>query len=71
MRFRVCQVIANILKELDEDMEIDDELWQALQTCLMARIRDKIAVVRAEAVKGLTRLQVQKHVDDIIFSVRF
>ena len=55
---RVCQVISNILKELDEDMEIEDELWQSLQSALLMRSRDKIANVRVEAAKGLTRLQV-------------
>lgn len=56
---RVCQVISNILKELDEDMEIEDELWQSLQSALLMRSRDKIANVRVEAAKGLTRLQVR------------
>ncbi len=58
VRMRVCQVISNILKELDEDMEIEDELWQSLQSALLMRSRDKIANVRVEAAKGLTRLQV-------------
>ncbi len=58
VRFRACQIISNILRDLDEDTEIDDGLWQALQSTLLMRIRDKIAVVRVEAVKALTRLQV-------------
>jgi condensin complex subunit 3 len=61
VRFRACQIINNILKDLDEDTEIDDELWQGLQAALLLRIRDKIALVRVEAVKALTRLQVVSH----------
>lgn len=58
VRFRVCQFMANILKDLEEDTEIEEELWQGLQAALLMRVKDKIAAVRVEAVRALTRLQV-------------
>jgi hypothetical protein len=57
VRFRACQLIAGVMSQLREDMELDDALWQALQDALLFRCRDKIAVVRAMAATAMVRLQ--------------
>ncbi len=58
IRYRVCQFIAGIMGELKEDMDINDELWEELQTVLLARTKDKIATVRGMAARAMVRLQV-------------
>jgi hypothetical protein len=60
VRFRVCQLLAGIMSELKEDMELDDETWDGLQSAVLARCRDKIAAVRAEAARAMVRLQVRQ-----------
>ncbi|KAJ1337279.1 condensin complex subunit 3 [Microdochium nivale] len=52
-RFRSTQLISHIINSLDA---IDDDLFQKLRQGLLKRIRDKEAMVRAQAVLGLGRL---------------
>lgn len=53
VRFRSTQLISHIINSLDA---IDDDVFQHLRRGLLKRIRDKEAMVRAQAVLGLGRL---------------
>lgn len=53
VRYRSTQLISHIVNSLDA---IDDDLFQKLRYGLLKRIRDKEAMVRAQAVLGLGRL---------------
>lgn len=53
VRYRSTQLIAHVVNSLDA---IDDELFQTLRRGLLARIHDKEAMVRSQAVLGLARL---------------
>ncbi|KIH92919.1 condensin complex subunit 3 [Sporothrix brasiliensis 5110] len=53
VRYRATQLISHIVNSLDA---IDDDLFQKLRSGLLRRIRDKEAMIRAQAVLGLGRL---------------
>lgn len=53
VRYRSTQLIAHVVNSLDA---IDDDLFQKLRYGLLKRIRDKEAMIRAQAVLGLGRL---------------
>lgn len=53
VRYRATQLISHVINSLDA---IDDDLFQKLRSGLLRRIRDKEAMVRAQAVLGLGRL---------------
>ncbi|RKF59134.1 Condensin complex subunit 3 [Erysiphe neolycopersici] len=53
VRYRSTQLISHIINSLNT---IDDDLFQRLQQGLQQRIYDKEAIVRAQAVLGLSRL---------------
>lgn len=53
VRYRSTQLVSHIVNSLDA---IDDDLFQKLRYGLLKRIRDKEAMVRAQAVLGLGRL---------------
>lgn len=53
VRYRATQLISHVINSLDA---IDDDLFQKLRSGLLKRIRDKEAMVRAQAVHGLGRL---------------
>ncbi|KAL2271857.1 hypothetical protein VTJ83DRAFT_1228 [Remersonia thermophila] len=53
VRYRSTQLLSHIVNSLDA---IDDDLFQKLRSGLLKRIRDKEAMVRAQAVLGLGRL---------------
>lgn len=53
VRYRATQLISHTINSLDA---IDDDLFQKLRQGLLRRIRDKEAMVRAQAVLGLGRL---------------
>ncbi|KAJ4385049.1 chromosome condensation complex Condensin, subunit G [Neurospora sp. IMI 360204] len=53
VRYRSTQLISHIINSLEA---IDDDLFQKLRSSLLRRIRDKEAMVRAQAVLGLGRL---------------
>ncbi|RDA92583.1 hypothetical protein CP533_0949 [Ophiocordyceps camponoti-saundersi (nom. inval.)] len=53
VRFRSTQLVSHIINSLDA---IDDDLFQKLRHGLLKRIRDKEAMVRAQAVLGLGRI---------------
>eukprot|EP00026_Physarum_polycephalum_P000606 Phypoly_transcript_00607.p1 GENE.Phypoly_transcript_00607~~Phypoly_transcript_00607.p1 ORF type:complete len:1416 (+),score=260.93 Phypoly_transcript_00607:45-4250(+) len=57
VRFRACQIIAETMSLLPEDIEIDDELWDDLCEKMVIRTKDKAAITRSYAVRALARLQ--------------
>merc|ERR1719233_1012713 len=57
VRWQICNLSGTILNELDEDQEIDDELWTDLQKRLLFRLKDKMPQVRQSAATALNRLQ--------------
>jgi len=60
-RMRAAQMISNILSVIPADGEfLQDELWDKLETRMFARLDDKVAGVRAQAVRALERLQDSK-----------
>jgi hypothetical protein len=56
VRYRACQLVAEILESLTEEMS--EELWDELKVALLKRLRDKIVPVRMQAARALSRLQV-------------
>ena len=56
VRFRVCQLVAAVFNNLDEDAEIDDDLWDDVVDAMVMRCKDKIVTVRVEAARCLRRL---------------
>jgi condensin complex subunit 3 len=59
VRYRACQLVAEILERLTE--EISEDLWDELKVALLARLRDKMVPVRMQAARALSRLQVRAH----------
>ena len=57
VRYRACQLVAEILERLTED--ISEDLWDELKVVLLARLRDKMVPVRMQAARALSRLQVR------------
>lgn len=66
VRFRACQTISCVFKELPEDSEIDDALWESLSEMLLPRLRDKCPNVRTWALRALRDLQDPCNADDPI-----
>jgi len=57
VRLQICNLTGTLLNELDEEQEIDDEVWMMLQKRLLFRLKDKIPQVRKSAAIALNRLQ--------------
>ncbi|XP_064602516.1 condensin complex subunit 3-like [Liolophura sinensis] len=57
VRFRSCQLINKLLTNLGEDAHIDDDLYNEIFSGMLERARDKLPLVRAQAVYALARLQ--------------
>ncbi|RUS91586.1 hypothetical protein EGW08_000701 [Elysia chlorotica] len=57
VRFRVCQMLTHLLKDLGDGAQIDDDLYDRIYRCMVQRLRDKCAQVRVHAVLALMRLQ--------------
>uniref|UniRef100_A0A670Y3Z2 Condensin complex subunit 3 n=1 Tax=Pseudonaja textilis TaxID=8673 RepID=A0A670Y3Z2_PSETE len=60
VRFRACQLINKILGSLPENAQIEDELFDQINTAMQLRTRDKVPNVRIQAVLALSRLQDPK-----------
>uniref|UniRef100_A0A8C6XWV2 Non-SMC condensin I complex subunit G n=1 Tax=Naja naja TaxID=35670 RepID=A0A8C6XWV2_NAJNA len=60
VRFRACQLINKVLGSLPESAQIEDELFDQINTAMQLRTRDKVPNVRIQAVLALTRLQDPK-----------
>ncbi|ETO23460.1 condensin complex component, non-smc subunit [Reticulomyxa filosa] len=57
VRFRVCDIIAKLMKSLDEDYELEEAMWEKLQKVLTRRANDKIPQVRRAAISAMHRVQ--------------
>jgi len=64
IRFRVCEILGFLLNELDENFEIDEDLWTAMEEKLLVRLRDKVPQIRKAACVALNRLQMPDFEDD-------
>lgn len=64
VRYRVCQMLGKILDALPEDAELDDELFEQIESAGKMRITDKIPAVRVQACGILTRLQDPEDAED-------
>ena len=57
VRFRACQLTAKLLNSLGEDAEVSEELYEEILQAMLARLNDKVPVVRVHAVAAVARLQ--------------
>lgn len=56
----MCQLINKLLGSLPENAQIEDELFDQINTAMQLRARDKVPNVRIQAVLALSRLQDPK-----------
>ncbi|XP_062991404.1 condensin complex subunit 3 [Elgaria multicarinata webbii] len=63
VRFRVCQLINKLLGSLPENAQIEDELFDQINSAMLLRVKDKVPNVRVQAVLALSRLQDPKDND--------
>ena len=64
VRFRVCQIVAATFNNLDEEAEIEDDLWDNVVDCMVKRCTDKTVAVRAQATSCLRRLHEPEEQDN-------
>lgn len=57
VRERCCLFVEKLLSYVTDESSIDDELFEELESCMLARLRDRIGSVRSRAVGALARLQ--------------
>ncbi|KAJ6659402.1 hypothetical protein lerEdw1_019134 [Lerista edwardsae] len=57
VRFRTCQLVNKLLGSLPENAQIEDELFDKINTAMLLRVKDKVPNVRIQAVLALARLQ--------------
>ncbi|KAJ4455614.1 putative Condensin complex subunit 3 [Paratrimastix pyriformis] len=57
VRFRVCQLVGEIMSRLPEDFEMSDELVESITEMGLLRLKDKIPAIRCQAIGVLSRLQ--------------
>lgn len=50
-------MVNKLLTNLGENALIDDDLYDRIYDCMLQRLRDKIPIVRVQAVLALARLQ--------------
>lgn len=60
VRFRTCQLVNKILRNMPENAQIDDELFDKINEAMLIRLKDKFSNVRIQAVLALSRLQDPK-----------
>ncbi|NXY18527.1 CND3 protein, partial [Atrichornis clamosus] len=60
VRFRTCQLINKILRNMPENGEIDDDLFNKINEAMLIRLKDKFPNVRTQAILALSRLQDAK-----------
>lgn len=66
IRLRVCDIIGKILKDMDENYEIDEDLWLELTNILRRRLIDKQPLIRKSAAFAIHRLQDVNEEIDIV-----
>lgn len=57
VRFRVCQLVKQLLHVVPRDAALDEDLVERITKCMLVRMYDIVPAVRAQAVRALTRLQ--------------
>ncbi|KAI0699152.1 nuclear condensing complex subunit [Cerioporus squamosus] len=62
VRFRVCQCIADTIVYFGS---IDEDLYARLRAILLDRIRDKEAIIRAQAAVALSKLSFTEDLDEL------
>ncbi|GJD09378.1 Condensin complex subunit 3 [Galdieria sulphuraria] len=66
IRYRCCQILAEILQNREEESEISEELWNAITHTMQIRCRDRISSVRSQALRALSRMQDPYEAEDPI-----
>ncbi|KAG0609362.1 hypothetical protein M758_8G178700 [Ceratodon purpureus] len=56
VRSRACQLIAEVMTRLADDVELSDEMWEELIGSMQTRMQDKVPAVRVNAARALVRL---------------
>ncbi|KAL8207577.1 UNVERIFIED_CONTAM: hypothetical protein K2H54_059174 [Gekko kuhli] len=69
VRFRVCQLINKLLGSLPENAQIEDELFDKINSAMLVRVKDRVPNVRIQAVLALSRLQDPKDSDCPVVNV--
>ncbi|XP_015281754.1 PREDICTED: condensin complex subunit 3 [Gekko japonicus] len=69
VRFRVCQLINKLLGSLPENAQIEDELFDKINSAMLVRVKDRVPNVRIQAVLALARLQDPKDSDCPVVNV--
>eukprot|EP01084_Bolivina_argentea_P308188 532832_1 len=64
VRFRVCDIIGKLLKNMAETYELDEDLWERLENILLRRLIDRIPQVRQRAAFAIHRLSDPSSDDD-------
>lgn len=57
VRFRSCQLVSKILDALGDEAELEDELCGLIHSRMLDRTRDRVPLIRMQAVHALARLQ--------------
>uniref|UniRef100_A0A1B6DYJ7 Nuclear condensin complex subunit 3 C-terminal domain-containing protein n=1 Tax=Clastoptera arizonana TaxID=38151 RepID=A0A1B6DYJ7_9HEMI len=57
VRLRVCRFLNRLFESMGHDASVDEDVYEKIGSCMMDRLQDKVAKVRAEAVSALHRLQ--------------
>ncbi|XP_057807217.1 uncharacterized protein LOC131021902 isoform X2 [Salvia miltiorrhiza] len=65
-RFRVCQIVSEIIMRLPDDMEVSSELWDEVIECMKIRAGDKVPAVRTFAIRSLARFANDSENSDIL-----
>lgn len=66
VRFRVVQLIGQMFERMGEDVEVSDALFERVEEVMLERCRDKVPLVRAWAIKALSRLQDPSNTADVV-----
>lgn len=59
----MCQLINKLLGSLPENAQIEDELFDKINSAMLVRVKDRVPNVRIQAVLALSRLQDPKDDD--------
>ena len=57
VRLRVTELVRKILEKMDDEAEIDEDMFEQIFQAMSVRLQDKLPSVRCQAVLALARLQ--------------
>ena len=66
IRGKSCQTISTIFTLINEEIEIDINLWDTICLKLLPRLRDKYSIVRVWAIKSLKDFQKPSEINDLV-----